>query len=46
MRGCAIFNVSVPVEPPVAEVLEALEVVEVDMTDDVVEDEATIGIST
>jgi hypothetical protein len=46
MRGCATLSVSVPVEPPVVEELEALEGVEVDMIEDVVEDEATIGIST
>ena len=45
MRGCGTLNDSVPVEPPVAEVLVVLECVEVDETDDVVEDEATIGIS-
>lgn len=45
MRGCAILKVSVPVEPPVAEVLAVLESVEVETTDEVLEDEATIGIS-
>jgi hypothetical protein len=45
MRGCTILKVSVPVEPPVAEELVVLEGVEVDTTDDVVEDEAAIGIS-
>jgi hypothetical protein len=45
MRGCAILNVSVPVEPPVAEVLVVLGV-EDEMTADVVEEEATMGIST
>jgi hypothetical protein len=44
MRGCAILSVSVPVDAPVEEVVEGLEVVET--TDEVVdEDEATIGIS-
>ena len=46
MRGWAILKVSVPVEPAGVEVLVALVALDVDMSDDVVEDEDTMGIST
>jgi len=45
MRGWAILKVSAPVEPAEVEVLVALVALDVDMSDDVVEDEDTIGIS-
>jgi len=45
MRGWATLNVSVPVEPAVLELPVALVALDVDTSDDVVEEEDTIGIS-